>query len=199
MVKMPVIGSEIKTAGNVAYYDFKLGKKTALSNELQRNHRQSSFRASFKEFKHHHFIDSRTSSKTSYYRLEGFKATSKVDLNRTVTTESFKNMFLNTPEKYREELFKDLHTDLIKKMHFLDEQKVTFVGGSILFAIPENPIGDYGFEVKYEKPEVKFIDFAHPIKSEEKGYKTQKDSVIKGVIHLLKDLQDAHSQIKELG
>lgn len=49
---MDKIGVSIKNASKVAYYDIKLGKRTADTEELQVNHQKTNIEALAKNFQH---------------------------------------------------------------------------------------------------------------------------------------------------
>lgn len=211
IVEMARVGADIKASSQVAYYDIKLGKHTAISSELQKNHRQSYLKASVKRAKHSFFLDKKSSSHDHCYRLEGQTATSKCDLDRCSTTNIFTNMLLNIPKKHREEFFNDINDALTKRIEFAKSLDLTFVGCSLLFAVPEYPIGDYGKKYTYEKPEIKFIDFAHPIqnpntafdkqpmclirKKDGLDYEKHKKSFIDGIEKMKEHLHESYAQV----
>ena len=213
---MDKIGVSIKNASKVAYYDIKLGKRTADTEELQVNHQKTNIEALAKNFQHIG-LDTLSSSYVHNYRLEGDTATSQCHLSRKSTGNIFKNMLLNIPIKNRTEFFNDVNESLNERIEFAKSLKMTFVGCSLLFAVPEYPIDDYGQDDKYEKPEIKFIDFAHPrsdpngsfpleaLKEDKKlssfknkkslHYEEQRQSLIKGLNNMKKHLNKSFEEV----
>ncbi|MDW6002760.1 inositol polyphosphate kinase family protein [Vibrio mangrovi] len=196
VIRMNPVGAGIKHTENVGYYDFKLGRKSAVSQELKANHGLSTFKSKLKELRHEILLDERSASHSHHYRLEGSKANQVTDkhLNRNSTVNAFRNMLLNVPEKHQDAFFHQLTTQLNERLDFMRaNDQVTFVGSSLLIAAPEYPKTEYP-DMQMDAPEVKFIDFAHPIRQGDKKFTQQRASVIHGIENMIRDLETAFRQ-----